>query len=140
MRLKKTTRQEKTKVTAMITGVSLARIASISSDPMPGTRKICSVTSAPPNTAGICRATSVTTGISALRVMCRIVTLRSPLYVRGSFKDPQAGVKAGPLIARGAVAAALATLVTPAAALLALISPSEGQENQCRNILAQMKK
>ncbi|WP_313449472.1 AsmA family protein [Pseudescherichia sp.] len=54
----------------------------------------------------------------------RIVTLRSPLYVRGSFKDPQAGVKAGPLIA----------------ALLALISPSEGQENQCRNILAQMKK
>ncbi|WP_318364759.1 AsmA family protein [Enterobacter sp.] len=70
----------------------------------------------------------------------RIVTLRSPLYVRGSFKDPQAGVKPGPLIARGAVAAALATLVTPAAALLALISPSEGQENQCSNILSQMKR
>jgi len=70
----------------------------------------------------------------------RIVTLRSPLYVRGTFKNPDAGVKAGPLIARGAVAAALATLVTPAAALLALISPSEGDANQCRNILAQMKK
>lgn len=70
----------------------------------------------------------------------RIVTLRSPLYVRGSFKDPDAGVKAGPLIARGAVAAALATLVTPAAALLALISPSEGQANQCQTILSQMKK
>jgi len=70
----------------------------------------------------------------------RIVTLRSPLYVRGSFKDPQAGVKPGPLIARGAVAAALATLVTPAAALLALISPSEGQANQCQVILSQMKK
>lgn len=70
----------------------------------------------------------------------RIVTLRSPLYVRGSFKNPQAGVKVGPLIARGAVAAALATLVTPAAALLALVSPSEGSENQCRTILAQMKK
>ncbi len=64
----------------------------------------------------------------------RIITLRSPLYVRGTFKDPQAGVKAGPLIARGAVAAALATLVTPAAALLALISPSEGEANQCRTI------
>jgi hypothetical protein len=50
------------------------------------------------------------------------------------------GVKPGPLIARGAVAAALATLVTPAAALLALISPSEGEANQCRAILAQMKK
>ncbi|ATG02917.1 MULTISPECIES: AsmA family protein [Lelliottia] len=70
----------------------------------------------------------------------RIITLRSPLYVRGSFKNPQAGVKPGPLIARGAVAAALATLVTPAAALLALISPSEGDANQCRNILSQMKK
>lgn len=64
----------------------------------------------------------------------RIVTLRSPLYVRGTFKNPQAGVKAGPLIARGAVAAALATLVTPAAAaLVALISPSEGEANQCQN-------
>lgn len=70
----------------------------------------------------------------------RIVTLRSPLYVRGTFKNPDYGVKAGPLIARGAVAAALATLVTPAAALLALISPSEGSENQCGNILSQMKK
>ncbi|MCT4715729.1 AsmA family protein [Enterobacteriaceae bacterium H18W14] len=70
----------------------------------------------------------------------RIITLRSPLYVRGTFKNPDAGVKAGPLIARGAVAAALATLVTPAAALLALVSPSEGNDNQCRNILGQMKK
>lgn len=70
----------------------------------------------------------------------RIITLRSPLYVRGTFKNPDAGVKPGPLIARGAVAAALATLVTPAAALLALISPSEGNQNQCGAILGQMKK
>ncbi len=48
-------------------------------------------------------------------------------------------MKAGPLIVRGAVAAALATLVTPAAALLALISPAEGDSNQCRTILSQMK-
>ncbi|MGS3448354.1 AsmA family protein [Klebsiella electrica] len=70
----------------------------------------------------------------------RIITLRSPLYVRGTFQSPNAGVKAGPLIARGAVAAALATLVTPAAALLALVSPAQGDANQCRAILAQMKK
>ncbi|HKS33205.1 MAG TPA: AsmA family protein [Enterobacteriaceae bacterium] len=70
----------------------------------------------------------------------RIITLRSPLYVRGTFKNPDAGVKAGPLLARGAVAAALATLVTPAAALLALVSPSEGEANQCRTILSQMKR
>ncbi|KJF76084.1 hypothetical protein UA70_29670 [Raoultella planticola] len=59
----------------------------------------------------------------------RIITLRSPLYVRGTFQSPNGGVKAGPLIARGAVAAALATLVTPAAALLALVSPAEGDAN-----------
>ena len=70
----------------------------------------------------------------------RIITLRSPLYVRGTFKNPDAGVKAGPLIARGAVAAALAALVTPAAALLALVSPSEGDANQCHTILSQMKR
>ncbi|AIQ98802.1 AsmA family protein [Pluralibacter gergoviae] len=70
----------------------------------------------------------------------RVITLRSPLYVRGTFKHPDYGVKPGPLIVRGAVAAALATLVTPAAALLALISPSEGDNNQCHAILSQLKK
>ena len=71
------TRQENTKVTAMITGVSLRRMASISRLPMPGTRKICSVTMAPPKTCGIVSATSVTTGISALRTTCFMITTRS---------------------------------------------------------------
>lgn len=48
-------------------------------------------------------------------------------------------MKAGPLIARGAAAVALGAVVAPAAALLALISPSEGEENQCVNVLQQMK-
>ena len=69
----------------------------------------------------------------------RIITLRSPLYVRGTFKSPDAGVKAGPLIARGAAAVALGAVVAPAAALLALISPSDTDANQCSNVLQQMK-
>ncbi|MBK0001976.1 AsmA family protein [Erwinia sp. S38] len=69
----------------------------------------------------------------------RIITLRSPLYVRGTFKNPDAGVKAGPLIARGAAAVALGAVVAPAAALLALISPSENDQNQCTKVLGQMK-
>ncbi|WP_410013030.1 AsmA family protein [Sodalis sp. C49] len=69
----------------------------------------------------------------------RIVTLRSPLYVRGTFKNPDAGVKPGPLIARGAAAVALGAVLAPAAALLALISPSGGEENQCGPILQEMK-
>ncbi|WP_338559834.1 AsmA family protein [Erwinia sp. E_sp_B04_7] len=69
----------------------------------------------------------------------RIITLRSPLYVKGTFKNPDAGVKAGPLIARGAAAVALGAVVAPAAALLALISPSDNEENQCTDVLKQMK-
>jgi len=71
----------------------------------------------------------------------RVLTLRSPLYVKGTFKHPDAGVKAGPLIARGAAAVALGVVLTPAAALLALVSPSDGaEENQCGQILQEMKK
>ncbi|MCX8958733.1 AsmA family protein [Erwinia psidii] len=69
----------------------------------------------------------------------RIITLRSPLYVRGTFKNPDAGVEAGPLLARGVAAVALGAVVTPAAALLALISPSDNEQNQCTNVLQQMK-
>lgn len=69
----------------------------------------------------------------------RIVTLRSPLYVRGTFKNPDAGVKTGPLLARGAAAVALGAVVGPAAALLALISPSDNEDNQCSTVLQQMK-
>jgi len=69
----------------------------------------------------------------------RIITLRSPLYVRGTFKNPDAGVKTGPLLARGAAAVALGAVVAPAAALLALISPSDNNDNQCSTVLQQMK-
>ncbi len=47
----------------------------ISSEPMPGMRKICSVTMAPPNTAGICSAIRVTTGIIAFRITCFTMTV-----------------------------------------------------------------
>lgn len=69
----------------------------------------------------------------------RIFSLRSPLYVHGTFKDPKAGVHATPLALRGAGMVALA-LVTPAAGLLALVAPSGGDEpNQCAPLLEQMR-
>jgi hypothetical protein len=61
----------------MITGVSLARMELIRSEPIPGTRKICSVTMAPPKMAGIWRATRVTTGMRALRTTCFTMVIRS---------------------------------------------------------------
>ncbi len=45
-------------------------MAAISSEPIPGTRKICSVTTAPAKIVGIWSAMTVTTGISALRTTC----------------------------------------------------------------------
>ncbi|MEI2415294.1 AsmA family protein [Orrella sp. JC864] len=70
----------------------------------------------------------------------RIFSLRSPLYVRGTFADPKAGVQAGPLVARGAGMIALGALLTPVAGVLALVAPSVGEENACAGLVADMKK
>lgn len=70
----------------------------------------------------------------------RIFSLRSPLYVRGTFKKPDVGVHVLPLAARGAGAVALGVILTPAAGLLALIAPSSGEEeNQCAALFQRMK-
>ncbi|WP_026641021.1 AsmA family protein [Bordetella petrii] len=68
----------------------------------------------------------------------RVFSLRSPLYVRGTFGNPDAGVQVLPLAARGAGAVALGVLLTPVAGLLALVAPSAGEEeNQCGTLLKQ---
>ena len=69
----------------------------------------------------------------------RLFSLRSPLYVRGTFGKPSAGVQAVPLALRGAGMVALGVAVAPAAGLLALIAPSGGEENKCTPLLQQMK-
>jgi len=47
----------------------------------------------------------------------RIFSLRSPLYVKGTLKNPDVGVHAGPLLLRGGGALALGILAPPAALL-----------------------
>ncbi|WP_213879557.1 AsmA family protein [Pseudomonas sp. dw_358] len=69
----------------------------------------------------------------------RLLSLRSPLYVRGTFAKPSAGVQAIPLALRGAGMVALGVVAGPAAGLLALIAPSGGEPNQCVPLLQQMK-
>ncbi|WP_095144773.1 MULTISPECIES: AsmA family protein [unclassified Pseudomonas] len=69
----------------------------------------------------------------------RLISLRSPLYVRGTFIKPEAGVKGVPLMLRGAGMVALGVLAGPAAGLLALVAPSEDAPNQCAPLLEQMK-
>ena len=70
----------------------------------------------------------------------RVFSLRSPLYVRGTFKNPDVGVQKGPLLARAAGAAALGAIAAPLAAVGALIAPSHGNdENPCTQMTAQLK-
>ena len=72
----------------------------------------------------------------------RVFSLRSPLYVRGTLKNPDIGVQKGPLLMRGAGMVTLAVVAAPAAALLALTAPShnpDAGENTCRAVLDQMR-
>ncbi|VEA74478.1 Uncharacterized protein YhjG [Salmonella enterica subsp. arizonae] len=63
----------------------------------------------------------------------RIITLRSPLYVRGTFKKSAGGRQARSADCARRGCGSAGDVGTPAAALLALISPSEGEANQCRD-------
>ena len=69
----------------------------------------------------------------------RIFSLRSPLYVKGTFKQPHVGVAVGPLAARGAAAVGLG-LLNPFAALAALIVPSNNSASPCPAIIADANK
>ncbi|GAB2544279.1 AsmA family protein [Rhodanobacter koreensis] len=71
----------------------------------------------------------------------RIFSLRSPLYVKGTLKNPDVGVQKGPLLIRGAGAVALGVVAAPAAALLALVAPSHDNhaDNTCSVVLQQLR-
>jgi len=68
----------------------------------------------------------------------RIVSLRSPLYLRGTLKNPEAGVQKGPLLARAAGAATLGVVAAPLAALAAMIAPDRDRPDPCAALIAQM--
>lgn len=58
------------------------------------------------------------------------LSLRSPLALTGSFRDPSVAPQGGPLLLRGAAAAALYALAPPAA-LLALVETGPGGNADC---------
>lgn len=69
----------------------------------------------------------------------RVFTLRSPLYVKGTFKNPDVGVKPGPLAARAGAAIALG-IVAPFAALLPLLNLGTNDTSDCAALLAKVEK
>ena len=64
----------------------------------------------------------------------RIFTLRSPLYARGTFKNPDVGVETGPLLARAGTAVVLGVVATPFAALLPLLNVGTDEATGCTSL------
>jgi uncharacterized protein involved in outer membrane biogenesis len=69
----------------------------------------------------------------------RLLSLHSPLHVRGPFANIDVSVDKGALLTRAATALGLAVVAAPAAALVPLTSTSLGgdKENRCNQLLAQ---
>jgi uncharacterized protein involved in outer membrane biogenesis len=67
----------------------------------------------------------------------RIISLRAPIYVHGSFQRPSVNIDKGVMAMRAGGALALATL-TPIAALIPLISTGQKQESECAALLAEV--
>jgi uncharacterized protein involved in outer membrane biogenesis len=69
----------------------------------------------------------------------RIISLRAPIYVRGSLKQPDVDIDKGVIAMRAGGALALGALAAPAAALAPLISAGGADDNQCAALLAQAR-
>ena len=68
----------------------------------------------------------------------RVFSLRSPLYVKGTFRDPHVGVNVAALALRGGAAIGLG-LINPFAALIPLLAPSNNKPLPCGQLLAQIR-
>jgi uncharacterized protein involved in outer membrane biogenesis len=67
-----------------------------------------------------------------------VLSLHSPIDVKGPFRNVDVSVEKGPLLARAAGAIGLAVVAAPAAALLPLTSTNLGApDSRCEELLAQ---
>lgn len=65
----------------------------------------------------------------------RVLSLRSPLYVQGSFADPDIGVDKRSVALKAGAALVLGTAAAPVAGLLALINPGDPGQSPCARLL-----
>jgi hypothetical protein len=67
----------------------------------------------------------------------RLLSLRSPLYLRGTFAKPDISVDKRVLAMKAGGAAVLAVAAAPVAALIPLINAGPGRDSDCARLLAQ---
>ncbi len=70
----------------------------------------------------------------------RLLSLRAPLYVRGSFENPDVGIDRRTVALKAGAAAVLGAVAAPIAGLLALINPGEDDASPCIGLLKQGKR
>jgi uncharacterized protein involved in outer membrane biogenesis len=68
-----------------------------------------------------------------------LITLRAPIVMEGAFKAPKVHPKAGPLVAQGGAAVALAA-VNPVLAIAPFVSRGSGKDADCNTLLAEARK
>jgi uncharacterized protein involved in outer membrane biogenesis len=67
----------------------------------------------------------------------RFTRLRSPIEVKGHLMKPSVGLNAGDTLKQGAVAAALGTVLTPLAAVIAFVDPGLAKDQNCAQMIAE---
>lgn len=66
----------------------------------------------------------------------RVISLRTPLYVRGTFKQPDVGLYKGPIALKAGAAAGLAVMA-PLAAIVPLINMGRIEDADCAGLIAE---
>jgi len=66
----------------------------------------------------------------------KFLSLRTPLYVRGTFADPKVGLEPGPLLLRAGAAVAAVAVAPVALALLPITVPAAEDDENCAVLLA----
>ena len=69
----------------------------------------------------------------------RLVRVRAPITVQGHLRAPRIGVKTENAIGQGGIGAALATLLSPLAAILPFIDAGRADDADCGALMAQAK-
>jgi uncharacterized protein involved in outer membrane biogenesis len=69
----------------------------------------------------------------------RLFRLRTPIELQGHLKSPKVGISVGKTATQAGVAAALGTLLTPLAAIVAFVDPGLADDANCAALLAESK-
>lgn len=67
----------------------------------------------------------------------RVVRIRAPVQVKGQILKPSFKLETGHLLKQGAIGAALGTVLSPVAAILAFVDPGLAKDQNCAQLLAQ---